>query len=262
MKSLIAGFFFVFVGFLRASEPQEEVKAVRVTIVFNNVIGREDLGYGWGMAAYVEGYEQKILFDTGDNGAILLRNLQKLGINPKDIDFVFLSHAHEDHTGGLWSFLREKSDVTVCLLKSFPASFKGKVREMGARVLEVDKPMELLPGVWTTGPLGEAIEEQSLILRTSEGVVLLTGCSHPGIANIVKKAKELFPDDRLLFVTGGFHLLSTPRGIVRKIAEELKQLGVEKIGPSHCTGEEARDIFKDIFGENFVEAGAGTSFAF
>ena len=63
-------------------------------------------------------------------------------------------------------------------------------------------------------------------------------------------------------MTGGFHLLSTPRGVVRKIAEKLKQLGVEKIGPSHCTGEEARDIFKDIFGENFVEAGTGTSFAF
>ncbi|RKZ03196.1 MAG: MBL fold metallo-hydrolase, partial [Candidatus Hydrothermota bacterium] len=86
---------------------------MRVTIVFNNVIGREDLGYGWGMAVYVEGYERGILFDTGDNGTILIENLQKLGINPKDIDFVFLSHAHEDHTGGLWSFLREKSDVTV-----------------------------------------------------------------------------------------------------------------------------------------------------
>ncbi len=261
MKSVITAFF-VFVGFLLASGPQEEVKAVRVTIVFNNVIGREDLGYGWGMAAYVEGYEKKILFDTGDNGTILLKNLQKLGIKPEDIDFVFLSHAHEDHTGGLWSFLREKSDVTVCLLRSFPASFKARVKEMGATVLEVDEPVELLPGVWTTGPLGEAIEEQSLILRTQEGILILTGCSHPGITNIVKKARELFPEDRLLFVTGGFHLLSTPRGIVRRIAEELKQLGVEKIGPSHCTGEEAREIFREVFGENFVEAGAGTVFSF
>ncbi|MCD6382764.1 MAG: MBL fold metallo-hydrolase [Candidatus Hydrothermae bacterium] len=235
---------------------------MRVTIVFNNVIGREDLGYGWGMAAYVEGYEKKILFDTGDNGTILLKNLQKLGIKPEDIDFVFLSHAHEDHTGGLWSFLREKSDVTVCLLRSFPASFKARIKEMGATVLEVDEPVELLPGVWTTGPLGETIEEQSLILRTQEGILILTGCSHPGITNIVKKARELFPEDRLLFVTGGFHLLSTPRGIVRRIAEELKQLGVEKIGPSHCTGEEAREIFREVFGENFVEAGAGTVFSF
>ena len=261
MKSVITAFF-VSVGFLLASGPQEEVKAVRVTIVFNNVIGREDLGYGWGMAVYVEGYERGILFDTGDNGTILIENLQKLGIKSEDVDFVFLSHAHEDHTGGLWSFLREKSDVTVCLLRSFPASFKARVKEMGATVLEVDEPVELLPGVWTTGPLGEAIEEQSLILRTQEGILILTGCSHPGITNIVKKARELFPEDRLLFVTGGFHLLSTPRGIVRRIAEELKQLGVEKIGPSHCTGEEAREIFKEVFGENFVEAGAGTVFSF
>ena len=96
------------------------------------------------------------------------------------------------------------------------------------------------------------IYEQSLLLSSGGELFIITGCSHPGIVNIVKKAKEINPDDKIKLVAGGFHLIRHSKDEVKNISDELKELGVQNISPSHCTGDDAIDIFKHEWGENFV----------
>ena len=104
--------------------------------------------------------------------------------------------------------------------------------------------------------MGVRIKEQALILRTPNGAVVITGCAHPGIANVVGKAKDLFKEDSGL-VMGGFHLKGMTGAQNRDIIRKLKQLGVGKIAPSHCTGEKATDLFRKAWGDDFLEGGAG-----
>ena len=107
----------------------------------------------------------------------------------------------------------------------------------------------------TTGELN-GIKEQSLIIATSKGLIVVTGCAHPGIVNIVKKAKELTGKDVYLAI-GGFHLSGASQRTISSIIEELKALGVKKVAPCHCSGDLARRLFKEKFGEDYLEAGVG-----
>ena len=100
------------------------------------------------------------------------------------------------------------------------------------------------------------IKEQALVLKTVQGLIIITGCSHPGIVTIAKKAVQIC-SDRIYFITGGFHLGGTPVGNLKNIIRELKALGVEKIGPSHCIGERAMKSFNDAWGIDFIESGCG-----
>ena len=102
--------------------------------------------------------------------------------------------------------------------------------------------------------------EQGLILNTEQGLILIVGCSHPGIVKLAERALELFPNKRIHLIIGGFHLLRESDATVRKIARRLRDLGVEQITPTHCTGEDAMAVFRDIFGSDYLEAGAGQVF--
>ncbi len=228
----------------------------RLTIVFNNIPYATNLRTGWGFACLIEGFQQIILFDTGSDGDILLSNMKGLGIDPRTVSAVVLSHIHADHCGGLERFLERNPEVTVYLPESFPASFIQAIQGFGARVKTVGKPAQLFAQVHSTGEMGEWIREQSLILETPKGLVIITGCAHPGIVHIVEKAKDLLKKD-IYMVVGGFHLAGTSTTRIREIIQKLKELGVEKVAPSHCTGEEAISLFKESWGKDFVEGGCG-----
>ena len=209
----------------------------------------------WGFAALVKFKNHTILLDTGGDGEILLANMKKLNINLKSIQYVFLSHIHGDHTGGLWAILGENPNVTVVLPAIFPESFKEKVRSFGAKVVEIDDPREILEDAYTTGvmfPVGE----QALVLKTSKGLVVVTGCSHPGVVKIVERAENI-TGENVYLVVGGFHLFGASEREVRAIATSLKKLGVQKLMPCHCTGSRAERIFAEEFGPNYVECGVG-----
>jgi 7,8-dihydropterin-6-yl-methyl-4-(beta-D-ribofuranosyl)aminobenzene 5'-phosphate synthase len=199
---------------------------------------------------------QVILFDTGSDGNILLTNIKKMGIDPKKVNAVFLSHFHSDHTGGLSAFLQQNPRVTVYLPASFPASFQKSIIALGSECRTLNKPLKLINNVYTSGEMGSWIKEQSLVINTPKGLVIITGCAHPGIVEIVSQTKNWLQKEVYL-VMGGFHLEGQPLGELQLVAEKLKNLGVKKVAPSHCTGDVARKLFRKLWGQNFLESGVG-----
>jgi len=227
-----------------------------IKILYDNVSLVKGLEPDWGFSCLIKGIEKNILFDTGGNGKILFSNMEKLGVKAKDIDIVFLSHNHGDHTGGLWDFLGTNPNVSVYAPVSFPDSFKKKVSSYGTTLVEVSKRKEICNNVYSTGELGALIKEQSLVIKTKKGLVIITGCAHPGIAEIMQNAKEKISRN-IYLALGGFHLVSyTSRGI-KEIILDFKRLNVQKVGPCHCSGSAAIKMFKQEYGENFLEVGVG-----
>lgn len=233
-----------------------DTPVLTLTVTFNNVAFDARLRTSWGFSCLIEGTEQTILFDTGGEENILIGNMKRLNIDPSVIDTVFLSHAHGDHTGGLWGILKRNPHITVCLPESFPASFKQAVRGYGASVKVVGHPTRLFEGVHSSGEMGDWIKEQALILETMNGLVVVTGCAHPGIVNVVRKATELF-NQNIYLALGGFHLMGMGTIKIGEIIRQLKSMGVKQVAPSHCTGDKAISLFKEAWGDNFLEGGAG-----
>ena len=234
----------------------EKTAGITLTVIYDNNSYQENLKTGWGFSCLVQGTEKTILFDTGGDGLLLMRNLQKLAIDPRIVDIVVLSHIHGDHTGGLQSFLALNSDVTIYIPGSFPTSFTEEVKEYGAEVVEVEKSKKICRDVYSTGELGTWIKEHSLIIKTDKGSIVITGCAHPGIVQIVTVSKNLIKNNVFL-VIGGFHLRNNSQSEVENIIYRLKNLGVRYVGPCHCTGDLARDLFKKEFGEYYIEVGVG-----
>jgi 7,8-dihydropterin-6-yl-methyl-4-(beta-D-ribofuranosyl)aminobenzene 5'-phosphate synthase len=187
-----------------------------------------------------------------------------LGIDPGEIERVVLSHIHGDHTDGLSGLLPMAGDsLTVFVPRSFPARFKEAVQnraqsfdKLRTSLVEVREPREIGDGVYTTGELGTGIIEQSLMVRTDQGLVVVTGCAHPGIVEILRKAKAL-SGDRVYLVLGGFHLGGKSRREMEGILSEFRRLGVRKVAPCHCTGEQAIEMLRQEYGEDYLQAGAG-----
>jgi len=228
-----------------------------VTILYDNNRFDRRLKTGWGFSCLVQGFEKTILFDTGGDGSTLLGNMSLLGIEPSQVDIVVLSHIHGDHTGGLGAFLENNPRVVVYLPSSFPREFGRAVIAMGARVEEISQGKEIFPRFYSTGELGEGIREQALALKTTEGLVVITGCAHPGIVNMVQKAREITGEDRVYLAMGGFHLGGESPSRIGSIAESLRGLSVRKIAPCHCSGDGTRRVFKQEYGADYFESGVG-----
>jgi len=227
-----------------------------ITIVYDNYDFDDRLKTGFGFSCLVETGDKTILFDSGGDSETLLNNMEKLEIDLKEIDMIVLSHIHGDHTGGLTGILKLNSDVTVYIPKSFPDSFKDDIKSYGATFVEVSDPIKIFDGVYTTGELGTLIKEQSLIIKTERGLVVITGCAHPGIVNIVRKAKQITKEDVYL-VTGGFHLSSASDADLKQIVNAFRELGVKKPGPCHCSGGRCRELFEEEYRDDFIKVGVG-----
>ena len=230
-------------------------EAMSLTVIYDNNPYDGRLQTAWGFACLVTTGTSTVLFDTGGAGTILLKNMAILGCDPLQIDAVVLSHIHADHTGGLAALLATGARPVVYLPQTFPASFKSEVRGV-TRVVEVTGPTEVLPAVHTTGLLGTAIVEQALVVKTGCGLTVVTGCAHPGVVEIVRRAKDVFGGP-VAWLVGGFHLGGASEARSLSIIDELQRLGVQKVAPCHCTGDRARRIFQRVFGPAYSPAGAG-----
>lgn len=229
---------------------------LKLTIVYDNNPYENGLDVRWGFSCLVEGLEKTILFDVGGEGAILLGNMEKLQIDPEIIDVLVLSHVHYDHIGGLTDFLGRNPDVVVYAPQSFPGGVKREIRDAGADLVEVGKALQICRHAFSTGELGGGIKEQSLIIETPEGAVVITGCAHPGIVLIVQKAKGMLKSPVYL-VAGGFHMSGMESQRIGRIICELQREEVMKVAPCHCTGDLARQRFEEVYGQDFLAAGAG-----
>jgi 7,8-dihydropterin-6-yl-methyl-4-(beta-D-ribofuranosyl)aminobenzene 5'-phosphate synthase len=230
---------------------------VSIVTVFDNYAVNPELATQWGFAAVVMTPTSHILFDSGSDGQILVSNLAKLNIRPRDIHKVVISHVHRDHLGGLEDFLRANGNVEVYIPASFPNSVRYSITSSGAQYRDVTSPLQIDEGVFTTGEMGASPVEQSLVIDTSEGLVVLTGCAHPGIVNIVSKAKAVVPNRPVALAMGGFHLVSASERELVGLIQDFRRLGVKKVAPSHCSGNRARGLFQADYRSDYVVGGVG-----
>jgi len=232
------------------------IKNLKITIVFDNYAYLPDFPVLWGFSAFIETDDHTILFDTGSNGRVLLQNMQRLGTNLKDVDTLFLSHPHWDHIGGLDSVLDLNPHLDIFLPSSFSRHLVSDLEHLAKRVTVVGKePTEILPFCYSTGTMGE-IGEQSLIIETERGLVVITGCAHPDVAHIAERAVAL-RQKPILLLMGGFHLMYSDESEIASVIETLRNLGVESVCPTHCSGDTAIEMFRERFGEHFIRGGTG-----
>jgi 7,8-dihydropterin-6-yl-methyl-4-(beta-D-ribofuranosyl)aminobenzene 5'-phosphate synthase len=208
---------------------------MKVTIIYDNEAWSEGLTADWGFACLVEAHGRRILFDTGASGPILMGNMKKLGIDPKSIEDVVISHADWDHTGGLDEFLSANSDVALFVPSSFSIwddAARNVVTVMGA--------ITLSDGIDSTGELRGM--EQSLVVKTGKGAVIITGCSHPSVEEILTASSQFGNPYALI---GGLHGFDS--------YDVVKDLGM--ICATHCT-EHIREI-ESRYPQIFIRGGAG-----
>jgi len=226
-----------------------------IAVVYDNNPYDPRLQTAWGFGCLVEIGEKTIHFDAGGCGGTLLRNMVTMGIEPTSISTIVLSHIHADHTGGLTSLFAMGARPTVYVPRSFPSDFKSQVRHY-AELVEVQQVTNIANGINSTGEMGTGIVEQALVLNTPKGLVVVTGCAHPGISEIVRRAKEI-GGNKIYLVLGGFHLDGANEARIKEVITDFQRLGVRKVAPCHCTGDKAIALLREAYGEDFIQNGAG-----
>jgi 7,8-dihydropterin-6-yl-methyl-4-(beta-D-ribofuranosyl)aminobenzene 5'-phosphate synthase len=220
-------------------------------ILFNNVKGEKDFRNLWGFSCYIP--ELKLLFDTGSNGRVLLQNAKKMKVDFKEIKYLFISHSHWDHIGGIDTVIEENPNITMFIPSSLSKHLIHDLKTLVKEVIVIDdKFSKILPNIYTTGIMSP-IKEQSMAIDTSKGLIIITGCGHAGIINIQNRIKE-YLNKEIYYILGGFHLL---RSSDEEIAYVIENLDTKLISPTHCTGEKAIKMIKTKFQDNFLSAGVG-----
>jgi len=228
---------------------------ITVTILYDNLWHDDRLEIDWGFSALIEMGDRTVLLDTGTDGDRFMRHLRILGKDPGEIDALVISHAHGDHTGGMEALFATGARPTTYLLGAFPEEFRRQTRAI-TTVIEAEPGDEIVQGVFTTGLVGDAIPEQAVAIRTGEGLVVITGCAHPGVVTMTRRVREL-SDEPIHLVMGGYHLIGASGDQLGAAVESMQELGVEKVGVTHCSGVRAIYAFSMGYGENFVPLGVG-----
>ncbi len=219
-----------------------------------------------GLSTYVKVNGKVILFDTGGKATPLLENLEKSGLDATLIEAIVLSHNEPNSVFGLTGLLNAAAEKPKVFA---PATAARAIMEANpdALVVAVSKPTLVLPDAWLVGPIqleneGVTFYEQALVLDRPDGLVVIVGCSHPGIAKVVQQVKEVFGHRRIKLVAGGFHLQKTSKDEIREISLSLQQKGVKSLALSNCTGDPAMKIFRQEWGDRVVSFDFGDTIRF
>jgi 7,8-dihydropterin-6-yl-methyl-4-(beta-D-ribofuranosyl)aminobenzene 5'-phosphate synthase len=271
--------------------PADRVSRLNITLLSTMLA---DEGFGeWGFAALVEVDGRRLLFDTGANEDTVQRNLKALGIDLANVDSVILSHNHADHTTGLLSLRRQYNTTSPSTIRTLYAgrgifwprlTTNGRVDErllsirrdfeaLGGRVIEVDKPLRLMPGVWLTGPVPRVHpernwsgtgrvrsdkgdvedtvpEDMTLVIQTADGLIFLFGCGHAGVVNTLEYVRASIDKAPVKAIIGGLHLFAADEKHLAWTASQFKRFGVQQLLGAHCTGVEAVYRLRDLAGLN------------
>jgi 7,8-dihydropterin-6-yl-methyl-4-(beta-D-ribofuranosyl)aminobenzene 5'-phosphate synthase len=264
----------------------------RVTILYDAFGKSATLTKAWGFSALVEYDGKRILFDTGGNAEIFEHNVKALGVDLSKLDFVVLSHRHDDHISGLNYLLRVNPTVKIytsddpwgpfgwAASKSLyredeslaanmryfdgnrPAMFSASSPWPQANFVRVDATTEIAPGIFLVPTISQVtgtleLREISLAIRGPQGLIIVDGCSHAGVEKVLEAAAKIDPHTRVLF--GGLHLIAAPDPEVQRISAALHdQWKLDYIAIGHCTGEPTFAVLQKTFGDRYLYAGLGT----
>lgn len=255
-----------------------------ITIIVDNK-SMDSLSGEWGLSILVQYAGKKILLDAGASN-LFLENLNSLGFDVADIDYAVLSHAHYDHANGMPSFfennktaklyVRDHTAANCYAKKSFFRKYIGIPKKMlkkySDRIEIVSGDHKLMDGVWLIPHKTDGLEsiglrelmyrktpggwipddfshEQSLVIDTDKGLVILNSCSHGGTANIIEEVKATFPDKKVYGLIGGFHLFNKSESEIREAADRIRATGIEYICTGHCTKDRAFGLLKEELGD-------------
>ena len=276
--------------YVRADE-RKNMKTV-ITVVVDN-ISDNDLTGEWGLCLYIEYGDKKILTDAGSSD-LFLKNLEKLGIDVEDIDLATLSHAHYDHANGMPYFfehnrkapfyVRDTTEANtyrrILFYNKYIGIPKNVLRDYPDRIIKVSGDAQIADGIWliphkTKGldRIGKAEKmyrktshgwipddfshEQSLVLDTDRGLVIINSCSHGGAVNIINEVRSTFPDKKVYGLIGGFHLFTKPEAAIRNVGAEINRTGIEYVCTGHCTGDGPYRILKEELGDKLTQLRCG-----
>lgn len=264
----------------------------RATILYDAFGNAENLKKDWGFSVLIEYSEKKILFDAGNNAEIFADNAKAMHVDLKDLDFVVISHRHGDHTSGLNYLLKVNPRVKIyapaelfglfgsTLPKGFyktvdtlpnsmryfngaePEAFSSGSPWPEANFVSVDSTTEVAPGIFLVPTISNVkgtleLRELTVAINTPVGLVLIVGCSHPGIEEILSTGSAINSHVHLLL--GGLHLVKTPDAEIERLTYALHdKWRIDRIAPGHCTGEPAFAKLKQVFGDSYLYAGLGS----
>ncbi|MCK5394038.1 MAG: MBL fold metallo-hydrolase, partial [Candidatus Omnitrophica bacterium] len=190
----------------------------------------------------------------------ILNNMNLLGVDINKIEKIVISHNHWDHLGGLWELLKINKNIEIFACLDFLDEFKDKIEAYDFKL--ISSSQKIIEGVYTTGDINietkdSSFREQALVIKTEKGISVICACSHDGILKFICKVKEMFVNERIYSLIGGYHLIDMDKRTINYVIEEIKQAGVENVGPSHCTGFEAISLLKANYTNNFFEIKVG-----
>ena len=274
----------------------------KLTVVVDNIAGNDEamgaLPGEWGLSILAEYNDKRILADVGATG-LFATNLKKLGFDIKDVDYATLSHAHYDHAGGMKHFfeenqkakfyVRETADEKCYKKKYFFKAYigtpRGVMKKYDDRIEIVSGDYPLCDGAYLIPHKTKGLEavgerekmyrrtprgwkpddfshEQSLVLDTDKGLVIINCCCHGGVVNIINEVKSTFPDKHIFAIIGGFHLFNKSDDEVQNVAKMIEQTGIDYVWTGHCTKDRAYKIMKEELGEKITQLHVGMKMEF
>ena len=262
-----------------------KIKDFKITIL-STMLSDSYIGE-WGFSAMIEVDGKRILFDAGSRENTVVQNAKELNINLDNIDNIYLSHNHKDHTGGLITLKKEypnsfkNAHVGEGIFYSRPnsevddnyiLSNKNTLENLGIKFIIHKNPTQLIPGLWTTGQVprkydeknwsgvskmidskGNIVEDiipedQSLFFDTENGIVLISGCGHAGLANTLDYVQKIIPGRPIYKIIGGFHLLKLNNDKLEWTAKKMREAGVNYFVGAHCTGLNSTYSIRNFLG--------------
>ncbi|MBU4304037.1 MAG: MBL fold metallo-hydrolase [Candidatus Omnitrophica bacterium] len=213
----------------------------------------------WGVSCLIG---EDVLFDTFGDQGVLLNNMRKFNSNAAKIRHIVLSHDDWDHIAGLWYLIPNRKDITVYVCPGFKQEIKDRIASFGVKLIEAEKTTLIKEDIYSTGELygeleGSKIYEQSVVIKTADGLAIICGCAHPGIEKIIDSATKQF-NKNIFMIVGGLHLKNSSEDEIAKVIEFLRRHGVQKVAPMHCTGKFATNLIKRAYGDYFMQIKQGS----